>query len=315
MERDSRWKKFGFNVLSLWQHEHFYLCTPLVRTEYAMECLEALFDWLATNSRGAMLLHFPYIAGGGLFYQLLVDHLMKHDRRPLITKSITRAVLRRQADTKGYLETALSSKKRRKLRRQQELLAEAGPLEYVALEPGGDIDRWLREFLLLEASGWKGREGTALQCIEADRKFFLAGATEAFRRGRLMMIGLQSNGQPIAQLCNFLCLPVSFAFKVAFDEKYARFSPGVLLEVENVRYVHETPGIDTMFSCTESADSPVEYLWPDRRVIQSVLVATGKPPGDFVLSLMPLRWWLGKSIATIKGYFRPREHGLPGGSS
>lgn len=299
-ERNKLWQKLGFSAFSLWEYIHCYLCTPLVRAEYALECLEALFDWMSADSRGAMLLHFPNIAGTGLFYQALVDHLKKNGRMPLISGSTTRALLLRQASAQAYLDKALSSKKRRKLRRQQEQLAEAGPLEYVALEPGGDVDRWLGEFMTLEASGWKGREGTALQCTEKDRKFFLAAATEAFRRGRLMMIGLQLNGQPIAQLCNFLSLPVSFAFKVAFDEKFAKFSPGVHLEIDNIRAVHESPGISTMFSCTDSAESPVEYLWPDRRVILSVLVATGKPPGDFVLSLMPLRWWLAKKLAAAQ---------------
>ncbi len=296
VDYDKRWKRLGIKVLNLWEYMHCYVGTPLVRAEYAFECLEAFFGWLAADPDGAALLNLPNLPGEGLFYRALVDHLGKHKLRSLVAWSVTRAVLYRLADTKTYLDAALSSKKRRKLRRQQEHLVEAGKIEYTALEPGGDADRWLREFLEIEAGGWKGREGTALRCDDANRKFFLDVAAAAHRRGRLMMIGMNLNGKPIAQLCNFHALPLSFAFKVAFDEKYARYSPGVLLEVENVRYVHETPGIETMYSCTDNPDSPVEFLWPDRHLIQNVVVATGKPPGELLLALMPLRWWLAKKL-------------------
>src|SRR5213078_3334022 len=46
-----------------------------------------------------------------------------------------------------------------------------------ALQPGEDLERWIDEFLKLEASGWKGKEGSAMICSEANRRFL----TETFR--------------------------------------------------------------------------------------------------------------------------------------
>jgi hypothetical protein len=35
-------------------------------------------------------------------------------------------------------------------------------------------------------------------------------------------------------LASFVCPPGAFSYKTAFDERYARFSPGVLLQCENL---------------------------------------------------------------------------------
>src|SRR5438132_9280589 len=43
----------------LWQHRHCFSCTPLLRTEFARECLLAFFNWLAAGSRCGVLLEMP----------------------------------------------------------------------------------------------------------------------------------------------------------------------------------------------------------------------------------------------------------------
>jgi CelD/BcsL family acetyltransferase involved in cellulose biosynthesis len=203
----------------------------------------------------------------------------------------------RPGDGERYLERVLSGDKRKKLRRAEQRLAETGPVRYSELAADGDIDAWLAEFLRLEASGWKGREGTALVCSEVDRDFFLGVAREAFRRRRLMMLGLHAGDQGVAQLCNFLAGDGAFAFKVAFDEAYARFSPGVLLELENIRLVHARPTLRWMDSCSAAGESLAKQLWADRRVILTLLVETGRAPGAFFLAALPLLRWLRRRLS------------------
>src|SRR4029453_8782589 len=100
-----------------------------------------------------------------------------------------------------------------------------------------------------EANTWKGKGGRALVCNETDREYFVKVAREAFRRGKLMMLPLGFNGLPIAYKLNFLSGVGSFAFKIAFDEEYARYSPGVLLELENIRRMHAQSKVKWMDSC------------------------------------------------------------------
>src|SRR5262249_38316122 len=157
---------------------------------------------------------------------------------------------------------------------------DAGPIEYTALATDADLDGWLEEFLQLEQAGWKGKLGGALAANDARRSYFLTVAQEAWRRGRLMMLALKHNGEVIAQKCNFLAGDGSFAFKIAYNEAYARYSPGFFLELENIRRLHDAPEIRWMDSCAVPDHPMINRLWLDRRTIQTVLIPTGKRPGE-----------------------------------
>jgi len=134
-------------------------------------------------------------------------------------------------------------------------------------------------------------------------------AREAFRRGRLMMLAMHLNGRPVAMKCNLMSGAASFSFKIAFDEAFARLSPGVLLEIENIRRLHQTPGLEWMDSCAVSNHSMANRLWIDRRTIQTVAIGSGRPMGDFLLGAMPLMRWLAHKVV------RSRPAGSSGAGS
>ena len=110
---------------------------------------------------------------------------------------------------------------------------------------------------------------------------------------RLMMLAARLDGQTIAEKCNFLAGAGAFAFKIAFDEAHAQSSPGVLLEIENIRRSHLSVGLEWMDSCSV-ADNFINSLWLDRRTISTTLVATGRGPGGFLVSTLPLLRWLNR---------------------
>src|SRR2546428_11697453 len=150
------------------------------------------------------------------------------------------------------------------IRRQERQLSAIGRLEWDAITPDDDVAAWIKEFLHLEAGGWKGREGSALASNEAERNYFEAIVTEAFRRGQLMMLALRLDGRPIAYKCDFPAGRGLFTFRIAFDENYARDSPGLLLEIENVRRLHARSQIEWAESCNDSFNFLFNRLWPAR---------------------------------------------------
>ncbi len=291
-----RRRRLGARVLSLWSYVHGFLATPLVRTGFGPGALRALFDWLAHDPRGAPLLECGRVAGDGPFYYLLLDHVREERRGLWLVEAYARAFLRRGG---GPLDGHVSGDKRRKLRRAGQRLAERGPVTYAELGADGDLDAWLEDFLRLESSGWKRASGSALACRDVDRDFFREVMRAAFRRRRLMMLSLNVGGRPVAQLCNFLAGDGSFAFKVAFDEEYASHSPGALLELENLRRLEARPEIRWMDSCTDSSDALIKQLWADRRIIQDVLVETGRAPGPLVLGVLPLLRWFKRRLGSL----------------
>ena len=174
----------------------------------------------------------------------------------------------------AYLDAALTGKKRKELRRQHKRLSEEGALQFERREGTESIAEWIEAFLWLEASGWKGKAGSAMAKQGDTTRLFTAALKGAAERGRLERLTLSLDGSPIAMLANFIAPPGSFAFKTAFDERYARFSPGVLLQRENLALL-ERAGIEWADSCA-SADHPmIDHVWRERRAIGRVNIGIG----------------------------------------
>ena len=299
LERVARYKGLPVAALVLWTHEYAPLSTPLVRASHALECLAAFFAWLREHAGGAPLVELGLVAGDGPFDRALSDHLHRDARLGFLAERSTRALFRPRESADTYLAAARSGVHLKEMRRLRRRLADGGQLAVETVGPRGDVEAWLGEFLALEAGGWKGRAGTALACDPASREFLLAVGIEAFRRGRLQLLALRRDGRAIAMKLNLLAAPGAFALKIAFDESYARFSPGTLLEVENIRSLHGAPGIAWMDSCAGPRHPMIDRLWLDRRTIQTLVVSTGRTAGDLIVSALPLLRWLNRRYRRI----------------
>lgn len=299
VEKKTRYKKLPVAALSLWRHIYSPLCTPLIRTSFARECMDAFLDWLAFE-RECALMDFNLVSGDGPFQQILQERLTECECSSLVSESYTRALFRPRDSADQYLRAALNREHRKDLRRRTRRLSERGQLEVNALEPDGNIDHWIEEFLDLELRGWKGKNGGAFACNDSNRNYFVTIARAAFERGRMMMLALRLDGRPIAMKWNIISAPGSFAFKIAFDENYSAYSPGVLLELENIRLLHDQRRVDWMDSCAAPDHPMIDRLWLDRRVIQSVLAPTGKRTGEFVISALPLMRALNRKVRGVR---------------
>src|SRR5262249_15551850 len=151
--------------------------------------------------------------------------------------------------------SALSGKKRKELRRQCARLSELGDVSFERRADARDLDAWIERFLALELAGWKGLAGSALAAEPATAHLFRESLHGAAQRGKLERLTLSLDGEPIAMLATFLTPPGAFSFKTAFDERYARYSPGVLLQRENLA-VLDRDDIAWSDSCA-AADHPM----------------------------------------------------------
>jgi CelD/BcsL family acetyltransferase involved in cellulose biosynthesis len=271
-----------------WRHRHCLLCTPLVRAEGAPETLAALIESL----RDAWVARLDYIPADGAFFRTL----RRIHVRCLVLSSYERPVLRRAKDGEAYLHEFLSGKDRQELRRRERRLLEMGNLRRVVLGPKDDVGRWIDDFLRLEASGWKGKQGTALACSEANRRFAIEVFGAAHARGRLEMVGIDLDGRPIARSVGFLAGEGAFAFKPAYDEAFARFSPGIISEVARIRNFHDLPGVRWMDSFTDANSSFMSRLWKDRLTVQSVAFGTNAA-GAAALAALPLLRWAKRTLS------------------
>ena len=249
-----------------WAHYHCFLGTPLVRAGY-----EPLF-WttvLASLDEAEWASNFLHIISMDLHGSVLAG--LRGARRVDIVHRTERAMLRSGLTSAAYYETNISHKKRKELRRLRSRLDELGEVAFTELTSESHVGAWADDFLALEASGWKGREGSALNADTATKAFFgevVSGAQEA---GKLEMLRMAHNGKPIAMLVNFMTPPGAYAFKIAFDEDYARFSPGVQIKIENLKTLDRT---DVLWSdsCAVEDHPMINSLWTERREIVRVTV-------------------------------------------
>ena len=127
-------------------------------------------------------------------------------------------------------------------------------------------------FLALEASGWKGRERSAM----ASDRFRAAFAREAINRlAELDMCRvhtLRLDGRPIAALVVFVEGGIAYTWKIAYDEALGRFSPGMLLMLEVTKSLLEDPNIEMSDSCAAPNHPLVGRIWSEARPIGTMIV-------------------------------------------
>lgn len=259
-----------------WLHPNAFCGTPLVARGVEEAFWRALLAHFDRSARYALFLHLPQLPEGDAVGDALEAVLAEQGRMRTIARRESRAMLASDLSPQAYLEASMSAKKRKELRRQHKRLGEEGALTFERLEGDARLGQWTREFLALEAAGWKGEAGSALASAEETRTFFAEALRGAAEGGRLERLALRLDGQPVAMLANLIAQPGAFSFKTAFDERHARHSPGLLLQLENLALL-ERPGIAWADSCAAEGHSMIERLWREKRDLVSHNIAIGSP--------------------------------------
>ena len=259
-----------------WLHPNAFCGVPLIAAGHEDAFWRVLLAHFDRMARRALFLHLPLLPADGPVSAALDRVLAASGRAHYTSAEENRALLAGDASAAAYLETAMSAKKRKELRRQHNRLAEEGALTFERIDGDEGLTAWAEEFLNLEAAGWKGAEGSALASAPDTAVFFMQALEGAAAAGRLERLALRLDGRAIAMLANLITAPGAYSFKTAFDEDYARFSPGMLLQLENLALL-ERPGIQWADSCAVEGHPMIERLWRDKRRMLSRNIAIGGP--------------------------------------
>lgn len=257
-----------------WVHANAFLGAPLIAAGAEERFWEALLGHLDERPGSGLFLHLTALPLDGPAAAALHHVADLQGRRVAVVHREERAMMRSGLDAEEYLAAALSGKKRKELRRQHARLAEQGELAVIRQDDSNDIDAWIVQFLSLEGAGWKGAAGSALASAPGTTALFTEALRGAAARGRLQRLALTLDGRPIAMLATFLSAPGAFSFKTAFDERFSRFSPGVLLQRENLALLAD-PRIEWCDSCAAADHPMIDHMWRERRSIGRLSVAIG----------------------------------------
>ncbi len=269
---------YGYPIphVSAWLHDNAFCGAPLIARGFESAFWRAILEHFDNHAGRALFLHLPQLPADGPANIALDKVLTASKRCSVIVEAGERAMLASDASPDDYFAASMSAKKRKELRRQHKRLAEAGELFFNRTTGQEGIAVWVDEFLALEAKGWKGEAGSALSSAADTSAFFTGALTGAADAGRLERLTLRLDGKPIAMLANFVAAPGVFSFKTTFDEGYARFSPGLLLQIENLDLLGRGD-IEWADSCAAEGHSMIERIWREKRTIISRNVAIGGP--------------------------------------
>jgi CelD/BcsL family acetyltransferase involved in cellulose biosynthesis len=249
-----------------WAHPNHFLGVPLVRAGLESLFWSILLGWCDAAPWARTLVQVPRLTEHGPLHRALVEVARARGGEAETVHREERALLESSLSPEDYWDAAVRPKKRKELRRQANRLAEQGAVRFRRWQAGEPIEPWIDAFLDLEARGWKGRAGSALASHSDTEAWFRAILTAAGEAGKLDMRALDLDERPLAMLINFLAPPGGFSFKTAFDEDYARFSPGVLLQQVNLDLL-EDPEIAWVDSCAAPGHPMIDSVWRERRAL------------------------------------------------
>jgi CelD/BcsL family acetyltransferase involved in cellulose biosynthesis len=242
----------------------------------------------------------------GPVFEGLVAATRRLGRRCDIVYRFERALLESDLPPQAYYERTIRKKKRKELKRLSNRLSEMGQVETRRLARREELPGWCDDFLELEAAGWKGKAGSALACDHHTAQFFREAVEAAFDDGKLDFLRLDLDGRPLAMLANFLAPPGSFSFKIAFDEDYSRFSPGVLIQIDNLAILSRDD-IDWMDSCAVADHSMINSFWGERRRLVRVTVPLAGPWRQLVFRIFRTAEQISAAVRGLRAKSAPIE--------
>lgn len=134
-------------------------------------------------------------------------------------------------DTSGDFSSYREERRRewREIERRGRKLAREHRLEARLVEPPDDLDTELVRGFEVEASGWKGRGGTAITSSASTRLFYWSLARAFHARGELVLSTLAVEGRPIAFDLAILQERRYWLLKTGFDESFRALAPGLVM--------------------------------------------------------------------------------------
>jgi CelD/BcsL family acetyltransferase involved in cellulose biosynthesis len=265
-----RWRKLPVRVLKTLCTSQTFLGTPLVAQghDVAAAAWRRLLELFAQVRPTPRLIVLEQLAADSVAAVALtgVSGAMAYE-------TYERATAWHVLESAG-LDDVLSGRHRRELRRRERLLAAHVGGTASTVVTRGDPNA-IEEFVRLESAGWKGRGGTALASDLATAAF-VRDAWAAFAEvGRFELLALRSSSAMIAGVGLLRAGGGVFMHKLAYDETFASFSPGVQLVADVYEWTRSNEQETWIDTCAAPGNAFANRLFPDRRAMATSIVPIG----------------------------------------
>jgi len=250
------------------------LSTPLVDRDCPDEAVETLIDGLgaAAARRGwPGIVSLDMFGSDGPVAEAL-HRACAARRRPVFAKE---AWVRGMVTRSGRWGNPLAGdRKRETARKQRKLARDLGAdvrLAERTLDPSA-VD----EFLRMEASGWKGRDGGRAFARWAETTAWFRDWHECWTAaGRVHVLSLEVGDASIAMQYFVRAGAGLFYFRTAYDEEYGRYAPGAVLLTLAMQHLFEHTDAEWLDSSTNKNNGFLLEMMPELRHIEMLLIGAG----------------------------------------
>jgi len=252
-----------------WSTPYTFMCMPLLHRDHAEEAAIGLLGSMRSISPGDWHLQDFYLTGA--VAEVFCRAADAESVAWGVRHRYERAMFRRKGSLDAHLSDFVPSKRRRDLQRNRRRLEALGTITHEASESGPELERAVEAFLALEKKGWKGRRRTALACHKETLEFArqaMCPSGEARVRADVLLL----DGVPVAVGIMVLSGGTAFTIKGAYDEDYAGYSVGLLLELEVVRAFLDGDWANCLDSAT-AGKHVIDFLWPDRQAVGDLYIS------------------------------------------
>ena len=251
-----------------WQSKYTFGCMPLLDKDHPVDAAKRLLEVIATVSDEEWII--PAVNIGGPACEALTAALRSRGQPNLFMNKFQRASLDANLDYDQHMKTGIAGKRRRELSRMRRRLNQLGKVTYEHHDSGPALDNAIAAFLKIEASGWKGRRGTALACSEDMKQFALEAFTGLQTPSVCRADMLRLDNQPVAVGITVFAGRTGFTVKCAYDETYRSYAVGLQLELEVMRSFLSERWADRLDGATSDAHV-IDTLWPGRMEVADMI--------------------------------------------
>ena len=259
----------GRRTVRVWRHKYLAAGAPLLDSRYFKGAFDAALDWLASLRPRRSAIVIPAIRVDGDLTRMAIARARRlggaakpmglHERSQFLP-----------ADASGI---GFSRKTLKSFARHAKQLSSQGDLSFRIHRDPERLTVALDQFLALEAMGWKGESGTALARDESVERFARTVVNGLSERGCCFIASLDLAERPIAMSVLLVESRLAAFWKMAYDESYAKYSPGLMMLVKLSEFLRDSGEVDSIDSCAAAHDLTMLRVWRGRIRIADLLLS------------------------------------------
>ncbi len=277
MIRQTKYKGINLNKISIISNEYTPFC-DFILVRKARESVGLLFQYL--NNINWYIFAIGQLNAASTSFKLIKKLSNTHNVR-----IFKKEEFKGDPHIKGDIlwqdyHAGLSKHLKKNLAQASRRLNMLGRLNMVEVNTIENLDEKLQMAFKTEASGWKGKSGTAISCIAEAEGFYTEFAHIAIKEGWLRLLMLNLDNENLAFLYELKYKNQFESCKLGYNQDYAKYSPGSLLILKAIEKMFdqgfkkyslqgEADGYKRQW--VVSADNYIDLLVFKKGVLQNVL--------------------------------------------